>query len=88
MVSTYSTKPCEIKAVLWDGSNLEEVLDFCHGKAKWVDKTEHNPEGCVVIFTLEGNMEASVGDYIIQGLAGEFYPCKPEMFKQKYYLVS
>lgn len=38
----------------------------------------------IIIPTLEGNMTASPGDYIIKGLEGEFYPCKPEIFKQKY----
>lgn len=37
-----------------------------------------------LIPTLEGDMEVSDGDYIIQGIAGEFYPCKPEVFKKSY----
>lgn len=38
----------------------------------------------LVINTLEGPMKASLGDYIIKGLRGEFYPCKPDVFHKKY----
>ena len=38
----------------------------------------------IVIETLEGNMEAAYGDYIIKGVAGEFYPCKPDIFAATY----
>ena len=47
-----------------------------------------NYKGEVVIRTLEGNMIASVGDYIIKGLRGEFYPCKPDVFEKKYELIK
>ena len=36
------------------------------------------------IFTLEGKMEASIGDFIIKGIQGEFYPCKPDIFEKTY----
>ena len=38
----------------------------------------------LVIATLEGDMMASVGDFVIKGLRGEFYPCKPDVFHKKY----
>lgn len=41
-------------------------------------------EGYVEIITLEGRMTASVGDYIIKGVKGEFYPCKPDIFLATY----
>ena len=44
--------------------------------------------GGLVIKTLEGNMIASIGDYIIKGLRGEFYPCKPDVFEKKYELIK
>lgn len=37
--------------------------------------------------TLEGDMRANIGDFIIKGLKGEFYPCKPEIFHMKYELI-
>lgn len=38
----------------------------------------------MIIHTLEGNMKASVGDYIITGVYGEQYPCKPDIFEETY----
>lgn len=42
------------------------------------------PSAALIIQTLEGAMEARPGDYIIQGIAGELYPCKPEIFEASY----
>lgn len=44
--------------------------------------------GELVIRTLEGDMTASYGDYIIKGVKGEFYPCKPDIFNETYELVE
>ena len=41
----------------------------------------------LIIHTLEGDMKASFGDYIIKGVNGEFYPCKPDVFEKTYELV-
>lgn len=89
----YKTKPCEIEAVQWDGFNLKEIREF-------VDKSSENcistavcptidkiTSICVRIKTLEGWLNVSIGDYIIKGLAGEFYPCKPDVFEKKYELI-
>lgn len=43
---------------------------------------------CIEINTLEGVMQANINDYIIQGIKGEFYPCKPDIFEQTYELVD
>lgn len=40
------------------------------------------------IRTLEGNMKANIGDFIIRGLRGEYYPCKPDVFKKKYEVIE
>jgi hypothetical protein len=45
-------------------------------------------DGEIVIPTLEGRMKVSDGDWIIKGVAGEFYPCKPDIFEKTYELVS
>lgn len=42
----------------------------------------------MIIHTLEGDMKANVGDYIITGLRGEKYPCKPDIFEKSYELVK
>lgn len=82
----YRTKPCEIFAIQWTGDNPQEIREFC-GKDK-VSVVKYM-DGHVVctIDTLEGIMRADVGDYIIKGMLGEFYPCNPEAFKKKYELI-
>ena len=42
----------------------------------------------MIIHTLEGDMLASIGDYIITGVDGEQYPCKPDIFEKTYELVE
>ena len=82
MVNRYKTKPCEIEAIQWNGRNEKEVLEFV--------KNKHyiSFDGDLFLITLEGEMKASIGDFIIRGLRGEFYPCKPDVFAKKYELVS
>ena len=74
----YRKKPVEIEAVQWTGTNGMEVAAFLDGQP-WKDR----PEG-IVITTLEGAMTASPGDWIIRGVKGEFYPCKPDIFDATY----
>lgn len=86
-------KPVMIEAIQWTGKNLKEVLDFTgkHDKfKKWFedfkDYQNHvsNSGDIFKIFTLEGVMEASPGDWIIRGVKGEHYPCKPDIFEATY----
>lgn len=89
----YVNKPVEIEAIQWDGKNLKEVLSFT-GKHpnfdKWFNSFDEYQEyvesdGFVFkVFTLDGVMNASVGDYIVRGVKGEYYPCKPDIFKATY----
>lgn len=74
----FRTKPCEIEVVQWTGENLTEILRFANTQN--IDITS----GVLIIKTLEGDMVASTGDYIIRGLRGEYYPCKPDVFHAKY----
>lgn len=84
MVNRYRTKPCEIEAIQFTGTD-ENKIELHH----FMGFNYHvNYKGEVVIRTLEGNMIASVGDYIIKGLRGEFYPCKPDVFEKKYELIK
>lgn len=74
----YRKKPVVIEARLFDMSDYDEALDvvgWCGGRA--VD------DGCEIT-TLEGVMLARQGDYIIKGVSGEFYPCKPDIFELTY----
>lgn len=90
----YKTKPVEIEAIQWTGLNLEEIKAFVGesliydiiGTAWEVGKGR--PHVLMKIRTLEGDMTASEGDYIIKGLRGEFYPCKPDVFEKKYELIN
>ena len=77
-MARYKTKPCEIEAIQWTGKNIIELLDWGRGKILWDDADD------LFIDTLEGRMKANINDYIIKGLRGEFYPCKPDVFKKKY----
>ena len=77
----YRKKPVEIEAVLWSGFNYEEV---CELGDKKVQRSGNN----LLIYTLEGIMIASLGDYIIKGISGELYPCKPDIFKLTYEKVE
>lgn len=73
----YRKKPVAIEAIQFTGGNINEVSIF-------VGYADIDAQGNFVIDTLEGAMRASVGDYIIKGVQGEFYPCKPDIFEQTY----
>lgn len=86
----YRKKPVEVEAVQWTGLNLEEIKAFV-GKLLIYDIIDTawkvrkgKPRVFMKIKTLEGDMLASEGDYIIKGIAGEFYPRKPDIFKATY----
>ena len=74
----YRKKPVEIEAIQLIEENIDKITEFCG------DKIKAHPLTGVVIETLEGNMLASKGDYIIKGVKGEFYPCKPDIFEMTY----
>ena len=78
----YRKLPVIIDAVIWDGSAVK-MEAFLH--ADWGIA---NGELDLVIFTLEGDMLANIGDYIIKGVQGEYYPCKPDIFASTYEAVT
>lgn len=73
----YRKKAVIIEARQWTGSNAVELLD-------WIKPTAIQDGSTLVIPTLEGDHEASLGDWIICGVKGEFYPCKPDIFAMTY----
>lgn len=75
----YRKKPVVIEAVQWTGENHAEMCEFIDPEV-----LEIKPKEGVVIRTLEGEHHASPGDYIIKGVNGEFYPCKPGIFVKTY----
>ena len=74
----YRKKPVVIRAMRWNGDNHIDIFKFVTGSIS-MDSNEE-----LVIITLEGPMRASKGDYIIEGIKGEFYPCKPDIFEMTY----
>jgi len=78
----FRKKPVEVEAVQWTGSNINELWDVFSAENIY-GPTEKNPDW-LIIATLEGDMRADVGDWIIQGVKGELYPCKPDIFDATY----
>lgn len=79
----YRKKPVVVDAVLWTGENVEEVSAFTRGHDE-VKYVAYFVPGCVYIHTPEGVMAAMTGDWIIKGIKGELYPCKPDIFAATY----
>jgi hypothetical protein len=80
----YRKKPVEVEAMLFNGANVIAV-------SQWLLENEQQFEpgiGSIIIVTLEGNMRADPGDWIIKGVKGEFYPCKPDIFEATYEEVT
>lgn len=84
----YRKKPVVIQAVRWDGNmaTVEPLLMGGLGTPGHVEQELTDPS--LIIVTLEGRMRADVGDFIIKGVKGELYPCKPDIFEATYELVS
>ena len=80
----YMKKPIIVDAVQRTGNNIEEIKSFLDENGGAYTITGNN----LVINTLEGDMLASLGDYIIKGIHGELYPCKPDIFKETYDQVN
>ena len=84
-MATYRKKPVEIEARQFNGqtwgATADALAEWCGGEYE----TDLQPSRPTLrIRTLEGVMEASPGDWIIRGVQGEFYPCKPDIFEQTY----
>ncbi|MDL5048679.1 hypothetical protein QQ054_21945 [Oscillatoria amoena NRMC-F 0135] len=73
----YRKKPVVIEAIRYFGGNSKEIKKFVG--TKWEETVTE-----VGIQTLEGFMRVTIGDWIIKGVKGEFYPCKPDIFEATY----
>mgnify|MGYP006871975532 CR=1 FL=1 len=83
----FRKKPVVIDAVKWDETrstlNVLESMGMVKMGFEWhLDTPDHVKN--LSIRTLEGSMQASKGDWIIRGVKGEFYPCKPDIFEATY----
>lgn len=81
-VRKFRKKPVMVEALRYDGTNNEELEDFAESSIVFRDIMSDNMT--VYIDTLEGEMKVSKGDYVIKGVKGEFYPCKPDIFDKSY----
>ena len=79
MIKKYKKKPVIIEAIQWTGANKSDIQAFM-GQHLIENTVNHQ----LRIPTLEGEHIASVGDFIIKGIHGEFYPCKPDIFEKTY----
>jgi hypothetical protein len=94
----FRKKPVEIEARQFDGSAASgaEIVAWAAQEGALVEWYRHLMDGDLVahpdpylrIVTLEGAMSGSVGDWIIRGVQGEFYPCKPDIFEATYERVE
>lgn len=89
----YKKKPVVIEAVQLTANNFDKVCDFMgytpvmkHNPKYGVDAHGNTNEHYLGVYieTLEGKMLANLGDYILKGVNGEFYPCKPDIFEKTY----
>jgi hypothetical protein len=81
-VKRWTKKPVTIEAIQYDGTNGDDIKRFTQGGCYLDVTTPHTP--LFMIRTLEGEHVASIGDFIIKGIKGEFYPCKPDIFAATY----
>lgn len=89
MPKKYVKLPVEIEAVVWDGENIQEIIDLNNGRRTLEFSDEIEPGKLTLrIETLEGWHKADIGDYIIKGIKGELYPCKPDIFEKTYMNVG
>ena len=79
----FRKKPVIIEAMQWTGENLVELIAFGLTGAYLLATDKQ-----LQVSTLEGGHIASVGDWIIKGVKGEWYPCKPDIFEQTYELIG
>ncbi|PRR70911.1 hypothetical protein [Clostridium thermopalmarium] len=81
-MAKYRKKPVEVEAVQYTGKNINEIYNFVRKHLfRDIDRN-------LSIQTLEGTMKATPGDWIIKGVNGEFYPCKPDIFEKTYESVK
>ena len=84
MIQKYTKKPVEIEAIQWTEENLPAIKEWL-GENLVSEARYSSPIHWIYsIKTLEGNMKITEGDYIIRGVKGEFYPCKPDIFYATY----
>lgn len=82
-MAKFRKKPVVIDAVQWAGK-MQPIIDLVGGDLP----TFGDGDQSLRISTLEGDMKCSLGDWVIKGVSGEFYPCKPDIFEKTYEIVG
>lgn len=91
MIQKAQKKPVIVEVCQWTGANVNEITSFCGSVAHdiyQINLANMPVEYSLIIKTLEGNMRTEPGDYIIKGVHGEFYPCKPDIFRETYDIIE
>lgn len=81
-MTKFRKKPVVVEAEQFTDENKDMVFNFV--TCNKYPTTDENDKPTLTIQTLEGDMTAQLGDWIIKGVQGEFYPCKPDIFKETY----
>lgn len=86
MVKQYIKKPIIIEAIKFKDDFTETIMEINEFMNLGELRVNYNipNKPAIIIPTLEGNMRAEIGDYIIKGINGEFYLCKPDIFNKTY----
>ena len=85
MIEQFVKKPIIVEAIQWTGKNEHEVMKFVGSHCCLVNKSNGK---ALIINTLEGDHYASVNDWIVKGIKGEFYSVKPDIMEQTYTRVN
>ena len=90
MINKYRKLPVVIEAAQWDGSSETYITirDWSMAGVAGNRPIKLSADGSMTIETLEGVMQANLNDFIIRGVNGEFYPCKPDIFRKTYEIVE
>lgn len=81
-MARYRKKPVEIEAMRFENERAGSLI------AEWCGGSNELRPDQVQISTLEGVMTANIGDWVIRGVKGEFYPCRDDIFRQTYEAVE
>lgn len=76
-------KPIPIDAFQWTGHNFDQIANFMGDNHPVIDGSNN-----LFIHTLEGEMKAAPGSWIIRGLKGEYYPCREDIFEETYMRID
>lgn len=81
----YRKKAVSVEARQLNLANIDQIAEWCKG---FVKRREDNFEPSIQIMTLEGVITARLNDWVIKGVAGEFYPCRDDIFQKTYEVIN